>query len=410
MMARTDAEHLILYGATAITPFRKEQNCTLALADGKIVQMGQPDDVVPPADAERIDLTGRYVLPGFIDIHVHGGRGHDFADPDASGDTFDEISQFYAARGTTSLLATVYPQPPDPLLACIRRLRDYCESTGPERILEGIHLEGPFLNPEMHGAIRPDYIWPPSVDAFHQLVEVGGPWVRVMTVAPEMPEAMAVLRAASIEETAGATGGERPSHPLHLSIGHSNARYEQIAEAIDNGLEGVTHIFNAMPSMHHRRPGVLAGTLLRDELFVEVIADAVHLHPAILQLLMKVKGQDKIILISDAIRAAGQPDGVYDFSGQTVQVRDGRAYLDESPDTLAGSTVTLDRALRTMIEHAGATLEQAAQMASLNAARVLEWKYRRGILAVGKDADLVVLDENLQVQMTIKAGRIVWRG
>ncbi len=410
MMARTDTKHLILYGATAITPFRKERDCTLVLADGKIVQMGQPDDIVLPADAEQIDLAGRYVLPGFIDIHVHGGRGHDFADPDGSADTFDEISRFYAARGTTSLLATVYPQPRDSLLACIRRLRNYCESTDPERVLEGIHLEGPFLNPDMHGAIRPDYIWPASVDAFHQLVDVGGPWVRVMTVAPEMPGAMAVLRAASIEETAGATGGERPSHALHLSIGHSNAKYEQIAEAIDNGLEGVTHIFNAMPSMHHRRPGVLAGTLLRDELFVEVIADAVHLHPAILQLLMKVKGHDKIILITDAIRAAGQANGVYDFSGQTVQVRDGRAYLDESPDTLAGSTVTLDHALRTMIEHAGATLEQAAQMASLNAARVLEWKYRRGILAVGKDADLAVLDEDLQVQMTIKAGRIVWRG
>jgi N-acetylglucosamine-6-phosphate deacetylase len=247
------------------------------------------------------------------------------------------------------------------------------------------------------------------VEAFHQLVDAGGPWIRVMTVAPEMPGSMAVLRAASMEETAGSTGGERPSHPLHLSIGHSNARYEQIAEAIDNGLEGVTHIFNAMPPMHHRRPGVLAGTLLRDELLVEVIADAVHVHPAVLQLLMKVKGHDKIILVSDAIRAAGQPDGTYDFSGQRVVVRDDRAYLDDVPDTLAGSTVTLDRGLRTMIGDAGASLEQAAQMASLNAARILEWKYRRGILAVGKDADLTILDEDLHVRMTLKAGHVLWR-
>ena len=264
--------------------------------------------------------------------------------------------------------------------------------------MEGIHLEGPFLNPEMHGAIRPDYMWTPSVEAFNELMEVGGPWIRVMTIAPEMPGSMEVLRAASFRENSPLY-----PQPLHLSIGHSKAHYEQISEAIDNGLEGVTHIFNAMPSMHHRTPGVLGGTLLRDELFVEVIADAVHVHPAILQMLLKVKNHDKILLVSDAIRAAGHSEGETIFSGQRVLVREGRAYLADSPDTLAGSTLTMDMALRTMIQNAGASLEHSAQMASLNAARILEWKYRRGILAVGKDADLVVLDRDYQVVMTIKA-------
>ncbi len=404
-----DADTLVLEKATAITPFRKEEACTLVLERGKITQMGQACDVSIPGGARRLDVEGRYVLPGFVDIHAHGGRGHDFADRDATPETLDIISDFFASHGTTSVLATIYPQPRERLLACIGRLRDYCERPVPGRIVEGLHLEGPFLNPDMHGAIRPDYMWPGTLEGFNALIEAGGPWVRVMTIAPEMPGAMAILRAASMAETAGAGGGSRPDHPLHLSIGHSNARYEQIAEAIDNGLEGVTHIFNAMPSMHHRKPGVLAGTLLRDELFVEVIADAVHVHPAVLQLLMKVKGHDKIILVSDAIRAAGQPDGDYDFSGQEVVVRKGRAYLARDPETLAGSTTTLDRALRTMIKHAAASLEQAAQMASLNAARVMEWKYRRGILAVGKDADLVVMDPDLHVEMTIKAGRIIWR-
>jgi N-acetylglucosamine-6-phosphate deacetylase len=365
--------------------------------------MGQPEDVDEPPDAERVDL------PGFIDVHVHGGRGWDFADPAVGRDQLEQVSRFFAGHGTTSLLATVYPLPGEKLLACIGRLRDYCESAGPTRVIEGVHLEGPFLNPEMHGAIRPDYMWPASPEAFGRLVEAGGPWIRVMTIAPEMPGSMAVLRAASMAETAGSTRGQRPRHPLHLSIGHSNAGYEQIAEAIDNGLEGVTHIFNAMPPMHHRRPGVLAGTLLRDELFVEVIADAVHVHPAVLQLLMKVKGHDKIILVTDAIRAVGQPDGEYDFSGQKVTVRGGRAYLADAPQTLAGSTTTLDLSLRTMVECAGASLEQAAQMASLNASRILEWKYRRGILAVGKDADLAILDDALHVTMTIKAGQVIWR-
>jgi N-acetylglucosamine-6-phosphate deacetylase len=405
MTHATHARPLALVNATAITPYRREDHCNLVLEDGRISQMGQAGDVNPPAAAERIDLEGLYVLPGFIDVHVHGGRGHDFAD--ATPEAFDEISRFHASHGTTSLIATIYPQPAEAFLASIRRLREYGESAGPQRILEGIHLEGPFLNPKMHGAIRTDYMWPATLTGFYQIMEAAGPWARVMTIAPEMPGAIQVLKAAALRRLAGDTRQGGVPHPIHMSIGHSTATYDDIAEAIDNGLEGVTHIFNAMPPMHHRRPGVLAGTLLRDELFVEVIADAVHVHPAVLQLLLKVKGHDKIILVTDAILAAGQPDGTYDFSGQQVLVREGRAYLAQAPDTLAGSTVTLDRAIRTMVQDAGASLEQAAQMASLNAARILEWKYRRGILAVGKDADLVVLDADLGVRMTIKSGHIV---
>lgn len=398
---------LALLNATAITPFRREEDCTLVLNDGRISQMGRSRDVCVPEDAERVDLAGQYVLPGFIDVHIHGGRGYDFSDEDPGG--FDEICAFHASHGTTSIVAAIYAQPREEMYACIRRLREYCEAAPASRILEGIHLEGPFLNPQMHGAIRPEYMWPPSEEAFVELMAVGGPWIMIMTIAPEMPGAMEVLRAAAMVESSRTAVGKARHRPLHLSIGHSNARYELISEAIDNGLDGVTHIFNAMSGMHHRKPGILTGTLLRDELFVEVIADAVHVHPAMLQLLLKVKKHDKILLVTDAIRAAGQSDGTYDFSGQQVIVRDGRAYLARSPETLAGSTLTMDRALRTIIQHGGASLEQAAQMASLNAARILAWKYRRGILAVGKDADLVVLDPNLDVRLTIKAGYVVWR-
>lgn len=397
---------LVLTNATAITPFRREYDCMLVFEEGKIAQMGQPDDVSPPGEAEVIDVGGKFVLPGFIDVHVHGGRGYDFADPEPD---IEGICRFHASHGTTSLIATIYTQPPEPLYRCIRGLREYCESAGPQRILEGIHVEGPFLNPAMHGAIRPDYMWPAREESFHEIMEVGGPWILVMTIAPEIPGAMQILRAAAMVESSRTVMGKAKHRPLHLSVGHSNAAYEMVAEAIDNGLDGVTHIFNAMSGFHHRNPGVLTGTLLRDELFVEVIADTVHVHPAILQLLLKVKGHDKILLVTDAIRAAGQPDGTYDFSGQKVVVREGRAYLAHSPNTLAGSTLTMDRALTTMVRHAGSTLEQAAQMASLNAARILAWKYRRGILAVGKDADAVVLDADLTVRMTIKAGYVVYR-
>lgn len=402
----TSARPLVLQNVIAITPFRRQPNSVLVLNNGVIDQMGQPEDVKIPPHAEILDLNNQYVLPGFIDLHCHGGVGHDFCD--GSDDAIDEISQFHASKGTTSLMATIYPQPRNQLFQSIQYIRSYCESNNPNRILEGIHLEGPFLNPEMHGAIRADWMWEPNVDDFRALIEAGGPWIRYMTIAPELPGAMDVIRAASLGKRTSRSQDDGWPLALYLSVGHSRALYEELVEAIDNGLEGVTHIFNAMPTMHHRKPGVLAGTMLRDELFVEVIADALHVHPAILQLLLKVKNYDRILLVTDSIRAAGMPDGQYVFSNQDIEVRHGRAYLAHSPDTLAGSTLTMEKAVRTMVRHAGCSLEQAAQMASLNAARVLAWKYRRGILAVGKDADLVVMDESLHTTMTIKSGRIVF--
>ena len=393
---------LVLKNATTITPFRRQKDCSLLVENGKIAQIGHIDELDVPPHAELFELEGQFILPGFIDVHVHGGMGHDFVDSDP--DTITEISRYHSSHGSTSILATLYPQPFDLLLESLQRLRKYLESAGPNRVVEGIHLEGPFLNPEMHGAIRPDHMWPASVQAFRELVEVAGPWLRYMTIAPEIDGGMDVLREASIYPSLQ----KGTMSPLHLSIGHSKADYEQISEAIDNGLDGVTHIFNALPQLHHRKPGVLGGTLLKDELFVEVIADAVHIHPAILQLLVKVKSTDKIILITDAMKAVGMPDGEYEFSAQRVQVRHGRAYLTDSPETLAGSTLTMDHALRTMMHHAGTSLEQSAQMASLNASRILEWKNRRGILAVGKDADLVVMDSGFNVRMAIKAGHVIF--
>ncbi|MGC9328190.1 MAG: N-acetylglucosamine-6-phosphate deacetylase, partial [Candidatus Hinthialibacter sp.] len=300
-------EPLALLHATAITPYRREENITLVLSGGQIAQMGKPEDVSIPHGIRQIDLEGNYVLPGFIDIHVHGGYGYDFCDD--SPVALDKISRFHSRYGTTSLMATIYPQPEEAFLDKVRQIREYCENAPLHRIVEGIHSEGPFLNPEMHGAIRPEWMWPATVENYHKIMDVGGSWVRVMTIAPEIPGAMDVLRVAALGKRKATSPNNGRIYPIHLSIGHSKAPYSELSEAIDNGLEGVTHIFNAMPPIHHRKPGILTGTLLRDELFVEVIADALHVHPAVLKLLMKVKTHDKILLITDAIRAAGQPEG-----------------------------------------------------------------------------------------------------
>ncbi len=391
------AHPIYLCGFNAITPYRMELDAAMVIRDGMIVQFGPREDVSIPRGAREVDLGGRYVMPGFIDIHVHGGCGEDFSCADTEG--LAKVERFYAAHGTTSMLATVYPQPKRPFYETLDRLVAACKADRPTRILEGVHLEGPFMNPEMHGAIRPDYMWAAELESWQEIYDRANSCIKAMTISPEIPGGLAVAREAAM-------------HGIHLAIGHSQASYDQVSEAIDNGLEGVTHIFNAMRPMHHRKPGVLVGTLLRDELFVEVIADAVHVHPAVLQLLLKIKTHDKIILVTDAIRAAGMPDGTFEFSGQTVHVSGGRAYLAEedgsASDTLAGSTLTMDQAVRTMVREAGAPLTHAAQMASLNAARILRMKHCRGILAVGKDADIVVMDNDLCVQMTVKAGRVLF--
>ncbi len=399
---QTNERSLVLQNAIAITPFRRERNCSFVIESGRIAQMGRLDDIDIPPHAEWIDLSGCYVMPGFIDLHVHGGGGFDFADD--RSEAIETVSRTHAEHGTTSILATLYPQAEDAFYDSIRRVREYCERSGFLKTVEGIHLEGPFLNPEVPGVLRPELMWDSDVEKFHRILECGGSWIRVMTIAPCIPRGMQLLREAALR---GANGNE--ADRLQISVGHSRATYEQIDEAIDCGLAGVTHIYNGMPPMHHRSPGVLAASLLRDELHAEVIADGIHVHPANLQLLVKIKGCDRIVLVTDAIRAACMPEGTYEFLGQEVRVCHSQACLANAPQTLAGSTLTMDRAIRTMVQKAHVTLEQAAQMASLNAARVLSWEHRRGILGIGRDADLAVLSRDLETVMTIKAGHIIYR-
>jgi N-acetylglucosamine-6-phosphate deacetylase len=215
--------------------------------------------------------------------------------------------------------------------------------------------------------------------------------IKMMTIAPELPGAIEVMREAANEGVV-------------LSIGHSMAYYEDIELAIDNGAAHVTHMFNAMRPFHHRKPGVIVGALLRDELKIELIADTMHVHPAIMEMLLKFKKASGIILITDSIRAGGMHEGEYEFADQKVIMEGGKAYLEDG--TLAGSTLTLPMAVKNMVKTAGAKITDAIRMASLNGAKVLSVEDRKGILAAGKDADLVVLNEDYSVEMTIMMGKI----
>jgi len=380
---------IVLANATIITPFRIVHDECILIEDGKISQLAAKDKVVPPPNAKVIDLSGMIITPSFMDLHVHGAVGHSF---NATDDTaFNDISKFFLEHGTTLLLATLYLDEKKKFVKTIQHLAGHCKQNQSKTIIFGIHLEGPFINRKMKGALNEDYIIEPDADEWFLLRKAGGSFIKMMTIAPELPGSYDVMRLAAQDGVV-------------LSIAHSQARYEDIEIAIDNGLSQVTHIFNAMNPVHHREPGVLTGALLNRELKVHLIADGIHVHPAVIRLLYKLKGPEGIILVTDAISATGTKDSIFEMAGKKVKIKDGMALLDDN--TLAGSIVTLEKSVKLMVKKVGIPITEAVRMASLNPARVLGLDHKKGILAVGKDADIVVMNQDFDVQMTIVNGQI----
>lgn len=351
--------------------------------DGRIVRLDE--GIQAPKGARELHAAGLYVAPGFIDLHVHGGGGADFMD--AHPDAVHTIAVFHAAHGTTTLLATLVPAPLDHMRRAMEAVAEAAEPG-----IAGLYLEGPFVSPAKKGAFRPNSLHLPAVDALRTLVEGYEELVRVVTFAPELPGAEGILA-----ETLAL--GAVPA------VGHTAATYDQAMEAIAHGARHFTHLWNAMSGLHHREPGPV-GAALDADAWVELIVDGIHLHPATVRLVAKAKGFDRICLVTDAMSAAGLPDGEYSLGGLPVFVHDGVARLADG--TLAGSTLTMDRAVRNFMEFTGCSLPQAVRTASLTPARLLGIADRKGSLEVGKDADLVVFDEELNIHYTIVGGEIVY--
>ena len=382
---------LILKGADLVTPFQFKKNSSVRIEDNKIVQLIENHNIKHRKEDKIIDLTGKTVIPGLVDIHIHGIGGYDFNN--ISPGDMDNFVNILLKHGITGILMTLFPQKHKEFIKTIRNTVDLVSKLKKHNIIFGLHLEGPFLNKKMHGALNPDYLWEPSMEDWYSIYESARGYLKIMTIAPELPGCMDIIRDA-------ATKG------VVLSIGHTEATYKEVQLAIDNGVTHVTHIYNAMHPTHHREPGVLGTCYVSDELKIEMIADGIHIHPVTIKFLVKLKGDHNIILISDAISAAGQPDGKYIFADQSVTIKNGKAYLDNK--TIAGSCLTLDVALKNMIELVETNITSAVRMASLNPLRVLGKDSNKGIISVGKDADLVVLNKNNEVEMTILQGEIVY--
>lgn len=380
---------IALLGGNIITPFRILENSGLITKEDKIYEIDLRDNLNIPSSCEIIDVEGMYVVPGFVDLLVHGGGGYGFSDE--NDDSFQKISEYFFKHGSTSMLGSLHAKPEKNLLSDLSRLAKYIKDN-PNSNIKAIHMEGPYLNPLLKGAMNEDYLWKPSIESFNKMWEASEGLIKIMTIAPELPGALDVIREASFRGVV-------------CSIGHSTADYETIDKAISNGAAHVTHIFNAMKQMHHREPSLITASLLRDELKIELIADKLHVHPAVMELLLKTKTSKGIILITDSIRAGGMHDGEFQFSDQKVILNNNKATLVDG--TLAGSTLTLDNAIKNLLDTTTASITDAVRMASLNGAKVIG--IDRGIIASGKTADLVVLDKNWKVQYTILNGEIRYK-
>jgi N-acetylglucosamine-6-phosphate deacetylase len=381
---------LALYGGKIITPFRIVYNGILAIDGGKISGLLKTADSNLSQDYKIIDVSGKIISPGFADLLVHGGSGYGFSDN--SKESIEKISTYFLKHGSTTILASLFAKPEKLLIQDLKRVAGYIEDH-PDSNIRGIHMEGPYLNKKFKGAMNESYLWKPSLESWEKIWEASKGFIRIMTIAPEIPGAVRVMQ-------------EAAKRGVVLSIGHSTASYDEVEDAIDNGAAHVTHIFNAMQPFHHRTPGIILGSLLHNELKIELIADTLHVHPAVMQLLLKLKGANGIVLVSDSIRAGGMHEGEYEFADQKIYLKGKKAFLKNG--TLAGSTLTLNLAVKNMIEEAGAKITEAVRMASLNGLKVLGLSHKKGILATGKDADIVVFNENYEVQLTILNGKIVY--
>lgn len=386
------AAAIVLANGRILTAHNQFIEGSVMVDNGKITQiLGKLDVSELGQNITVVELDGKYLVPGFLDVHVHGGNGSDTMD--GTVDAINEMARFHASHGTTSFLPTTMTAPLPDIEQALHAVKQAMEQGTEGAEVLGCHMEGPFISVEFKGAQNPEHIHPPSVEVIQSYLDQVGPIIRLMTIAPEQPGAAELITFLS-------------KNGIVAAAGHTNATYADMEAAIEQGVSHIIHCYNGMRGLHHREPGVVGAALVHDEVSAELIADGVHVHPGAMKLVLKAKPEDKVVLISDSIRASGLADGVYDLGGQEVIVHNGICNLKSG--NLAGSTLTLDKAVRNAVDLIGLPLELAVQLASYNPACVIGVQDRKGTIAVGKDADLVVMDDDLSVVKTIVGGRIVY--
>ena len=383
-------KRLAVTAGRVMTPDRVILDGVVLVEGSRILEVGSRAAVRFSRDEfEVLDHSRHLLAPGFIDVHIHGALGRDVME--GTGEALEVISRFLAAHGTTSFVATTMTASPIATLKAVESLGRLVDQPLPGARMLGLHLEGPFINPEKRGAHSAKHIRPPSTLIFEQLLARSGHGIKLITLAPEVEGSLELIRFAR-------------SRGVLVSLGHSNATLEETMAAIDLGAGNATHLFNAMRSFSHRDPGILGAVLTAPQVWAELIADGIHVSPAAVELCLRCKGAGKILLISDAVSATGMPEGQYRLADGEITLSEGAC---RTPDgTLAGSVLTQDQALRNMIRWTRLPVQTVLGMLTRNPARSLGIAGSKGTLAAGKDADMVLLDQSLGVHATIVQGEV----
>lgn len=386
-----------LINGRVVTTQRIVSNATVLIIDGKIAEISAGE--IECADAEVIDVEGNYISPGFIDIHIHGGGDHDFMD--GSIESFLTIAETHAKFGTTSMVPTTLTSEKENLLNTLSLYEEANKRNTKGSQFLGMHLEGPYFAMNQRGAQDPRYIRSPDPEEYEDVISKSNSISR-WSAAPELPGALKF-------------GRYLQKHGILAAIAHTDAVYEEVVEAVESGYSLATHLYSGMSGVSRRNAfryaGVIESAFIIDNMDVEVIGDGIHLPPPFLKLIYKIKGPDRIALITDAMRGAGMPPGDSILgnreSGLKVIIEDGVAKLPDRT-AFAGSVATADRLVRNMIELADVPLVEAVKMMSSTPARIVGVDSKKGSLMVGKDADIVIFDNKINIFMTIVNGRVVY--
>ena len=393
-----DQQRIKIFNGKIITPYKIIEGGTVLVTGNSITAVGAGN--IEAEDAIAIDAKGKYISPGFIDIHVHGGGGHDFMDGNEVA--FLKIAEAHVQYGTTAMLPTTLSSSKEELLQSLALYDKANQKNINGAQFLGMHLEGPYFAMNQRGAQDPRYIRDPDPAEYGEILSASSS-IRRWSAAPELKGAIEF-------------GRYLKSKGILASIAHTDAIYEEVLEAFENGYTLATHLYSGMSGVTRRKAfryaGVIESVFIIDEMDTEIIADGIHLPPPLLKLVYKIKGADKTALITDAMRAAGMPPGESVLgslrNGLKVIVEDGVAKLPDR-ESFAGSVATADRLVRTMVFMADVSLIDAVKMITTTPARILGISEKKGALAVGKDADIVIFDNNINIEMTMVQGWVVYK-
>ena len=381
--------HMLIKNVKIITPYEVLIGFGVKIKDNKIIDINL-EELLEDSGEEVIDGGGRYLSPGFIDIHNHGNSGYDVMN--STEEALDKMGEFHISNGVTSYLGTIITSSYDDMIKAMENIAAYKNKDNISNIL-GIHLEGPFFDIGKKGAQPEEFIRLPNLQDIENMILISKGKMKMVSLAPELKGALQIIQ--KVKE-----------NNIAVAMAHTNSTFESAKRGIDFGITIATHLYNGMRSFSHREPGVIGASLTDDRVYCELIYDRIHLHDGAVEIALKMKGYDKIILVSDAMMAAGLDDGEYLLGNQKVYVKEGAARL--ASGNLAGSTLNLHDAVFNMVNFLDIPIHEIIKMASLNPAKAINEDKRRGSIEIGKIADLIIFDENIKIHNAIIGGALIW--